>query len=38
MPFSFLDAYHQQIAPLSGYTPRIPRTPEEFVVLNKQGV
>ena len=38
MPFSFLDAYHQQIAPLPGYTPRIPRTPEEFIALNRQGV
>lgn len=38
MPFSFLDAYHQQIAPLPGYTPCIPRTAEEFVSLNKQGV
>lgn len=38
MPFSFLDAYHQQIAPLPGYTPRFPRTAEEFIALNKQGV
>ncbi|HNT87720.1 MAG TPA: thiamine pyrophosphate-dependent enzyme, partial [Candidatus Hydrogenedentes bacterium] len=38
MPFSFLDAYHQQIAPLPGYAPHIPRTPEEFIALNKQGV
>ncbi len=38
MPFSFLDAYHQQIAPLPGYTPRITRTPEEFIALNRRGV
>jgi len=36
--FSFLDAYHQQIAPLSGYTPVNKRTPEEFVALNKLGI
>lgn len=36
--FSFLDAYHQQIAPLPGYTPVNTRTPEEFVALNKLGI
>lgn len=36
--FSFLDAYHQQIAPLPGYTPVIARTAEEFIALNKAGI
>jgi len=36
--FSFLDAYHQQIAPLPGYTPVITRTAEEFIALNKAGI
>ena len=36
--FSFLDAYHQQIQPLSGYTPVITRTPEEFIALNRLGI
>jgi len=36
--FSFLDAYHQQIAPLPGYTPVIARTPEEMIDLNKRGI
>ena len=37
-PFSFLDAYHQQIKPLPGYTPTIDRSPEEMVYLNKNGI
>ncbi len=36
--FSFLDAYHQQIAPLPGYTPVTPRTPDTFIALNQRGV
>jgi 2-oxoisovalerate dehydrogenase E1 component len=36
--FSFLDAYHQQIKPLPGYSPHIARTPEEFIQLNQRGV
>jgi len=36
--FSFLDAYHQQIRPLPGYTPKITRTPEEMIALNRQGI
>ncbi len=36
--FSFLDAYHQQIAPLSGYTPVIKRTPDEMINTNRRGV
>jgi 2-oxoisovalerate dehydrogenase E1 component len=36
--FTFLDAYHQQIAPLPGYTPVGVRTPEEMIALNKRGV
>ena len=36
--FSFLDAYHQQIRPLPGYTPVIARTPETFLALNKAGI
>ncbi len=36
--FSFLDAYHQQIAPLSGYTPRLDRSPGTFVDLNRKGI
>lgn len=37
-PFSFLDAYHQQIQPLPGYTPVIKRNPDEFIALNKAGI
>jgi 2-oxoisovalerate dehydrogenase E1 component len=37
-PFSFLDAYHQQIKPLAGYTPVVDRSPEEMVYLNKHGI
>ena len=37
-PFSFLDAYHQQIAPLPGYAPVTPRTPDTFIALNQRGV
>lgn len=36
--FSFLDAYHQQIKPLPGYTPQIPRTSRDFIELNKRGI
>ncbi|HPU96445.1 MAG TPA: thiamine pyrophosphate-dependent enzyme [Candidatus Hydrogenedentes bacterium] len=36
--FSFLDAYHQQIKPLPGYTPVIPRTPQEMRWTNRMGV
>jgi 2-oxoisovalerate dehydrogenase E1 component len=36
--FSFLDAYHQQIKPLPGYTPVVDRSPEEMVYLNKLGI
>lgn len=36
--FSFLDAYHQQIKPLPGYTPVLSRTPEEMICLNRRGV
>ncbi|HOK10284.1 MAG TPA: thiamine pyrophosphate-dependent enzyme [Candidatus Hydrogenedens sp.] len=37
-PFSFLDAYHQQIKPLPNYTPHTFRSPEMFVNLNRKGV
>lgn len=37
MPFSILDAYQQQIAPLPGYTPRFSRAAEALVALYKQG-
>ncbi len=37
-PFSFLDAYHQQIQPLPGYIPKTYRTPEMFIKLNQKGV
>lgn len=37
-PFHFLDAYHQQIKPLPGYTPRTYRTTETFIKLNKLGI
>jgi 2-oxoisovalerate dehydrogenase E1 component len=36
--FSFLDAYHQQIKPLAGYTPVLSRTQEEMICLNRRGV
>jgi len=36
--FSFLDTYHQQIKPLPGYTPVIPRTPQEMRWTNRMGV
>jgi 2-oxoisovalerate dehydrogenase E1 component len=36
--FSFLDAYHQQIKPLAGYTPVVDRSPDEMVYLNKHGI
>ncbi len=36
--FSFLDAWHQQIKPLPGYTPVIPRTNEEFLYQNRNGI
>ena len=36
--FSFLDTYHQQIQPLSGYSPVITRSPETFVTLNQAGI
>jgi len=36
--FSFLDAYHQQIRPLPGYTPVTPRTPQEMRWTNRMGV
>jgi 2-oxoisovalerate dehydrogenase E1 component len=36
--FSFLDAYHQQIAPLPDYTPVINRAPEEMAELNRRGI
>jgi 2-oxoisovalerate dehydrogenase E1 component len=36
--FSFLDAYHQQIAPLKGYTPRQDRSASTFIGLNKLGL
>jgi len=36
--FSFLDAYHQQIKPLPGYTPVINRAPEEMIALNRLGI
>ncbi len=35
---TYLDAYHQQIAPLPGYSPAVLRTPEEMVALNKLGI
>lgn len=37
-PSWFLDAYHQQIAPLPGYAPSTDRTPEELLALSKYGV
>jgi 2-oxoisovalerate dehydrogenase E1 component len=37
-PSWFLDAYHQQIKPLPGYTPAVDRTPEELLELSKYGV
>ena len=36
--FSFLDAYHQQIAPLSGYAPVIDRSAAEMVYQNANGI
>ena len=36
--FSFLDAYHQQIKPLPGYTPVIDRSRNTMVALNKRGI
>lgn len=36
--FSFLDAYHQQIKPLDGYSPVNSRSTEEFIELNKMGI
>ncbi len=36
--FSFLDAYHQQLAPLAGYTPVSNRSTAEFVALNRRGI
>ncbi len=36
--FSFLDAYHQQIKPLAGYTPVVDRSAEEMVYLNRSGI
>lgn len=35
---AFLDAYHQQIQPLPGYTPAVPRAPEVFIATNRAGV
>ena len=37
-PSWILDAYHQQIKPLPGYTPTTVRTSDEFVKLSKYGV
>ncbi|MGC8738026.1 MAG: alpha-ketoacid dehydrogenase subunit alpha/beta [Candidatus Hydrogenedens sp.] len=37
-PFTFLDAYHQQIKPLPGYVPKTYRTQEMFIQLNRKGV
>ncbi len=37
-PAWFIDAYHTQIRPLSGYTPTTDRTPEEFMRLSSYGV
>lgn len=36
--FSFLDAYHQQIRPLPGYTPVVERSTDAFIRLNKGGI
>lgn len=36
--FSFLDAYHQQIRPLPGYTPAVDRSSDAFIRLNKGGI
>lgn len=36
--FSFLDAYHQQIRPLPGYTPVVERSTDVFIRLNKGGI
>ncbi|HNZ47845.1 MAG TPA: thiamine pyrophosphate-dependent enzyme [Candidatus Hydrogenedentes bacterium] len=36
--FSFLDAYHQQIQPLPGYTPVISRTADEMMYQNRFGI
>ncbi|NLV43062.1 MAG: dehydrogenase [Candidatus Hydrogenedentes bacterium] len=36
--FSFLDAYHQQIRPLPGYTPVVERSADAFIRLNKGGI
>ncbi len=36
--FSFLDAYHQQIQPLPGYSPVMDRSADEFIALNKAGI
>jgi len=37
-PHWFVDAYHQQIAPIQGHQPRLLRTPEEMMALSKYGV
>jgi len=36
--FSFLDAYHQQIGALPGYTPVRPRDAATFIALNRRGI
>ena len=36
--FTFLDAYHQQIQALPGYTPVFNRKPEEMIGLNALGI
>jgi 2-oxoisovalerate dehydrogenase E1 component len=36
--FSFLDAYHQQIAPLPGYTPAQARDRDTMIELNRRGI
>ncbi|MGI6139447.1 MAG: alpha-ketoacid dehydrogenase subunit alpha/beta [Candidatus Hydrogenedentales bacterium] len=35
---SFLDAWHQQIAPLPGYTPVVDRSADAFIRLNQRGI
>ena len=37
-PEAFLDAYHTQLKPLSGYQPVTDRSPEEMIKLSKYGV
>mgnify|MGYP003347676217 CR=1 FL=1 len=37
-PETFLDAYHQQIKPLKGYTPTSDRSAAQMIRLNQLGI